>query len=58
MADFKDKLKPYYDELSPLFTELEWYAGENEMQTIDDKMAVLTYTHETSFLASNIGSLH
>ena len=46
MADFKDKLKPYYDELSPLFTELEWYAGENEMQTIDDKMAVLTYTHE------------
>lgn len=46
MADFKDKLKPYYDELLPLFTELEWYAGENEMQTIDDKMAVLTYTHE------------
>lgn len=46
MADFKDKLKPYYDELLPLFTELEWYYGENEMQTIDDKMALLTYTHE------------
>lgn len=48
MADFKDKLQPYFDELLPLFTTLEWYAGENEMSSVDDKMAVLTYTTEKS----------
>ena len=48
MADFKEKLQPYVDELKPLFTNLEWYGGENEMQTIDDNMGVITYTTEKS----------
>lgn len=54
MADFKDKLTEYYDELKPLFTNLEWYGGENEMQTIDDKMGLITYTTEKSIADAKV----
>lgn len=46
MADFKDKLKPYFDELACLFNNLEWYASKNKMSSIDDNAAVLTFTFD------------
>lgn len=46
MADFKDKLQPYFDELADLFDNLEWYASKNEMSSIDDNAAVLTFTFD------------
>lgn len=48
MADFKDKLKPYYDELAGLFNNLEWYGGKNKMSGIDDNAAILTFTFDKS----------
>lgn len=46
MADFKDKLQPYFNELAGLFDNLEWYASKNEMSSIDDNAAVLTFTFD------------
>lgn len=46
MADFKDKLQPYFNELAGLFDNLEWYASKNEMSSIDDNAAILTFTFD------------
>lgn len=46
MADFKDKLKPYYNELTGLFNRVDWYASKNEMSGIDDNAAILTFTFD------------
>lgn len=46
MADFKNKLQPYFDELAGLFDNLEWYASKNEMSSIDDNAAILTFTFD------------
>lgn len=48
MADFKEKLQPYFDELAGLFDNLQWYASKNDMSGIDDNAAVLTFTFDKS----------
>lgn len=48
MADFTDKLKPYYEELTGLFDRVDWYASKNEMSSIDDNAAILTFTFDKS----------
>lgn len=44
MASIKDKLTKYYDELKVLFDEVEWYASPNQLDTIDEGIAILNYT--------------
>lgn len=46
MADFKEKLQPYFDELAGLFNNLEWYGSKSKMDGIDDNAAVLTFTFD------------
>ena len=48
MADFKDKLQPYFDELAGLFDNLEWYGSKNKMISIEDSAAILTFTFDKS----------
>lgn len=48
MADMKQKLLPYFDELKPLFKNLSWYGEKNSLSGVDDDSAILTYTTEKS----------
>lgn len=46
MASIKDKLQNEYDLLTSIFQNVEWYASPNQLDTIDEKVAILNYTTE------------